>query len=460
MKRTYAIALNRPSRLWLLLTGLTLVLASCDDPGDVGLEVLDEDISAYYTDTVTVDVSTVLLDSVVTSGTGALLVGQYTDAIVGITAASAYVQVGLGESWTLPQDALFDSLRLVLPYSGYSYGDTTQALHLEVYSLSENISPVDLPPYVGSEEALSYFYTGTGLYNTSRTATKTAPLSTYTFRPRPTSNDSVFVPLPEAMGQEWLRLKAESDTKLASSNEFLDYFKGIRLNTTDAPGAVVGFTAAGSVLRLYYSTASGETAQHLYHDFPVTTGSTQYNQLGTGFGSSAFSGLVRGGLPVASTETADMGLAQAGAGIMIKIDFPHLSGMKGILNPALLNAAVLELYPIPGTTQYPYPLPASVALYETDQSNVPLNQLLMGVSGEEYQQAALTSDNAYGLDAKYQFYITEYLISRLSGGNSNQALLLAALPSAYIQTVNRLVVGGTNHPTQRAKLKLYFTKIQ
>lgn len=222
----------------------------------------------------------------------------------------------------------------------------------------------------------------------------------------------------------------------------------------------MGFAAAGSVIRLYYTSASTQSDQQLYHDFPVTTGATQYYQLGTDFGTSAFSGLVRGGAPLVSTASADMALAQAGVGSMIRLDFPHLAQLSGTVNPMLLNAAILEVYPVPGSAQSLYTPPTSVAMYETDGNNVPLNLLTTGVADGEYQQATLQQDDSYGLNSKYQFNLTSYFMNRLGSGDSQMALLLAAIPSAYIQTVNRLVVGGTEHPTHRVKLKLYFTKIQ
>ena len=78
----------------IAVLGITLLLASCDDTNEVGLELEDGNLTAFYTDTVTVSVSTVLLDSIATSGTGTMLVGQYEDAIVGKTTASTFFEIG------------------------------------------------------------------------------------------------------------------------------------------------------------------------------------------------------------------------------------------------------------------------------------------------------------------------------------------------------------------------------
>ena len=72
---------------WLMRTcflGLvsTLVVFGCtSEPSTLGLIYgdFDKDYGVVLVDTITVDVSTVLLDSIPTSATGTLLVGGYED---------------------------------------------------------------------------------------------------------------------------------------------------------------------------------------------------------------------------------------------------------------------------------------------------------------------------------------------------------------------------------------------
>ena len=114
-----------------------VALVSCEDPNELGLGLVDDNIAGKYTDTLTVNVSTVYLDSLATSGTGNMLAGQYTDPHSGTVLANTFFQVGLGSAtWTVAADATFDSLTLLLPYSGYSYGDTTQAVTYNIHRLA------------------------------------------------------------------------------------------------------------------------------------------------------------------------------------------------------------------------------------------------------------------------------------------------------------------------------------
>ncbi|TXK45708.1 DUF4270 domain-containing protein [Pontibacter qinzhouensis] len=449
--------LRQLKRLCLLGT-LLLPLVSCDDPNEMGLELEDGPMSVFYTDTVTVHVSTVQLDSVVTSGMGTILVGNYSDPLVSKTATHAYFQVGLGNSWALDEESVFESVELVLPYTGYSYGDTTQAIQLDVHRLVNSIQETTLPPYVGTETAGSYFYTTSGLYNTSKTAVASQPLTSYTFTPRPGSLDSLFIPLPDALGEEWFSLQQQSNNSLQSTEAFLDYFRGLRLSASTG-GAVVGFNAAGAVIRLQYRVSSTEGSTGYYQDFPLITGSTQYNHIAADFSSSYLSGIERGGDPVASTATGNMSFAQSGTGLMVRLDFPYLNDLKEILVPALINGVQLEVQPVANTIKYPFAAPATVSLYETDLNSKPLSLLLQDYS-EEVQTAALKADDEYSLNSKYSFNITHYLIGRLNATQpQDRALLLGAPAAEFVQAVNRLAVGGQGAAANKVKLRIYYTKL-
>ena len=60
----------------LLAVSVGLSLTSCQDPKDIGLELLDEQIGVHFTDTATVEASVILLDSVKTNNPIDLLAGQ------------------------------------------------------------------------------------------------------------------------------------------------------------------------------------------------------------------------------------------------------------------------------------------------------------------------------------------------------------------------------------------------
>lgn len=133
-----------------LILSFFITLTACEDPQEIGSEVFAQDIGVLYTDTLTVDASTVLLDSILTSGTSSLLVGRITDPSLGVLEANSYFHV-------VPFDTLYsavdtagrknvkwvrypskvDSIRFFLPYNFYQ-GDTNQRQTIKLIQLADN----------------------------------------------------------------------------------------------------------------------------------------------------------------------------------------------------------------------------------------------------------------------------------------------------------------------------------
>ncbi|WP_179223053.1 DUF4270 family protein [Pontibacter ummariensis] len=454
------------SKLSLAISCCCLLFAStsCEDPNELGLELVDDNISGTYIDTLTVDVSTVYLDSVATSGTAAgtsnLLVGQYVTPYTGTTQANTLFQLGLGSTWTVEDNATFDSLKLILPYSGYSYGDTARAQVFEVYQLSNNISPRKLSPYLYNEEPYSSFYAADALYNVSRTGAKETPLASFTFQPRPNSSDTLKIPLAAELGQELLSLKKADDARLTEANNFIGYFKGLKLTSTQG-ASVLGFPAGAAKVRLYYTQTKDGAQVKAFHDFPLNNPALQYNQITADLTGTALSVVERGGAPVPAAETGNVSVAQAGTGLLIKLQFPHLDKLKDKLDPNFINKAVLVIEPVNGTTKYPYPVPTALALYRTDMTNVPLAQLTGDFDPTVQLTAAYVEGASASEKGRYVFGITQYIMERLQDNReTGAALFLAPLPAVYPQEVSRLVVGGPENPIQSIKLKVYYTEVK
>ena len=446
----------------LLSFGIFLGFSACDTEEDIDLDLsTDTDAVITYVDTSRVNVSTVYLDSVFTSGTGVLLVGQVNDNLVGTTQANAVFEIGLNSSasWTLSADAVFDSINLVLPLSGYTYGDTTQNLSLQVSRINQTLTTRTLSPYIGTEEPFSYFYGTQGFYNRSQVATSSSALGTLNIKLRPSVNDSILVPLSKSLGQEWLDLKKADDARLTTAANFLEYFKGLKISAVSG-GSIVGFDAANVKVRIYYRAPNGETTQNYTYDFPLTSGDTQYNQIANSANGTLLQQLTPGSSPLASTANNQMGVIQAGTGLVVKLDFPYLDGLKTLLTPNLINKAYLEVTPVSNTNIYPFTPPATLALFQIDPANVPTAPMYQNYSTTAEQVAAYTADEENASSAKYSFDVTEYLISQFSRTQAGEVALLLSVPrSTMMASVNRLIIGGPGHTQSRVKLKIYYSKL-
>ena len=182
---------------------------SCNnEPGSLGLaySTVDKDYAVILVDTVKVAASTVLLDSIPTSGTGSILIGGYSDPKLGVLNADGYFQVGIGDSWEPADNAIYDSLVLVMNYSGYHYGDTSSTQTFMARRITAPFKTYSLPQFWVDEKQYSALYQESSLYNSSAIRYDVSVLGSKTFRPRPNSDDSVTIRLDDGLGREWFNL--------------------------------------------------------------------------------------------------------------------------------------------------------------------------------------------------------------------------------------------------------------
>ncbi|ARS37356.1 DUF4270 family protein [Pontibacter actiniarum] len=463
LSKTRTLFTNKFNYL-LCCLGAALALSSCEDPNELGLELVEDNVSGKFTDTLTVDVSTVLLDSVYTSGTGALLVGQYATPQTGTLNASTYFQLGIGSAATIGTEATYDSIKLVLPLSGYYYGDTTNAVTYEVYELNSDLKLRELPPIYPNERPVSDFYRQSALYNKSKIAVKDEPLTSFTFQPGVAKKDTLQVDLPDALGQAWFDIRKAGGEQLKQTSNFITYFKGLGIKASQST-SVLGFNASSGVMvQLYYSepAASGGTRVAKTLNFPLNNPTLQFNRITSDFTGSPLEGLKDNNILPASA-TNGMSVAQAGTGLMIKLELPYLEQLKAQLKPEFINKAVLVIEPLrSATTTYPYPVPTTVGIYRTNQntgvtySPLPYDYDTKGspvVSG-------FVKDSENATTGHYEFSITEYLISRLKNEQLINEPLYIAPASGFNTAVSRLVVGAQDKNIKNIKLKVYYTTIQ
>ncbi len=97
---------------------------------NVGTQLADDQFTQIVmTDTFSVKLSTVYIDSFVTSGTGTGLAGSYNDNAFGQVNVSSCYQLKPPSSLS-NQSVAFDSLKLLLKCNRNYYGDTTKPLQL------------------------------------------------------------------------------------------------------------------------------------------------------------------------------------------------------------------------------------------------------------------------------------------------------------------------------------------
>ena len=120
-------------KLSLLIIFITsFFLNTCkENPGEftLGEEFIESQTYITLIDTFSANLSTVILDTVITSGTESMLIGNYRDNVFGKITSHSYFQIGIPDSlelYDVQNDDIYDSLNLIIRYNNYFFGDTTR----------------------------------------------------------------------------------------------------------------------------------------------------------------------------------------------------------------------------------------------------------------------------------------------------------------------------------------------
>ena len=163
----------------------------------VGSDYLSINNKVLLIDTLTVNVSTINFDSLVTSNQSRILIGNYTDPILGKVKSESYFELtpdtyNLGKFQFRYQtiNYKFDSIAVILKYDRYYYGDTTKAQTINIHQLTQKVKP-------NADD--SNFYNNSSLsYNSNSIGTKT-------FYPKPIGKDSINIPIDACFWEKFIR---------------------------------------------------------------------------------------------------------------------------------------------------------------------------------------------------------------------------------------------------------------
>ena len=444
----------------LVLLCFTGLQGCVNDPNTLGLSdsSFTSDYSVVVVDTVTIKVSTVLLDSFPTSNTGVLLVGGYNDAQLGRTQSEGYLQIGTGDSWTAPTDALFDSLVLIAHYSGYTYGDTTVAHTVQVRRITQPFQVYSLPQFYINEGQYSSLYAANSKFNGSAMRSSSELLGFRSVRIRANSADSLVVRLSDDLGREWLRLTKEKSPDIIELSRFLDYFKGIGLGTDGSDNSVIGINSENLKIRLYYRTHANERLSQQYHDYTYSSGLYNYSRFIADRTQTKLNTLSLMNDEISSAKTEDVAFVQSGTGLVTKITFPYLFRLLRLTDVLIVNQALLIIEPVKNSYNDRYPLPGTLTLYHTDKSNLPLQRVYANYNTSSYQSATMSFDEEFNTSTGYQFVVTQLAQQLLStDGSTDRGLLIMPPANELSTTVNRAYFGAGGEYS--IKLKIWYTKI-
>lgn len=435
---------------FILMLLFAMTVLSCGTDSDAGEFVVGSDYLALNNkvvliDTVTVDMSTINFDSLVTSNQSRILIGNYEDPIYGKVKSNSYFQLA-SDSYALINSGsdtettnyVFDSISMILKYDNYFYGDTTKVQTFDIHRLIQKVKP-------NTDD--------NNFYNNSALSYSDESLGTISYKPRPLEKDSVNIKMSSTFGAAlFQKLKKREITDFDSFNEYL---KGLVLvPSTSNSASVIGFHVTTSKVRLYYSKYQADQETSFIIDFTIQDATKQFNAV-----SLDRTGTIIENLPVSSSKlssllTSHQGFIQSGTGVACKIDFPNIKQLKYLSDKGAIVDAQLLLKPVNNTYSEKYPLADSLKIYVADNLNR-ISGSLVNSAGTSVFGILNKKSDEFNENIGYLVPIGNFLQKEMLKPSDSKSSLILTLPGIS-KTVNRIVLGDQKHLNNKIQLKIYY----
>ncbi|MES1221581.1 MAG: DUF4270 family protein [Bacteroidota bacterium] len=428
-----------------LISFILLLTTGCQKTAiQYGQQYLDNGITnIILVDSFSPSVTTVFKDSVISSQSGTILLGSYTDPYFGKTSSNTYLQLAPPVPTDLLNNAQYDSLVLLTKCNGKYYGDTTLPISLSVTQLSQELK----------------FQEGQfGFSNYATFPLNPAPLGSRSFVLRPLTGDSANIKLDDAKGLELYNLiKTKSDI-LKDNAVFTDYFKGLNITAT-TNNNIFGFKDS-VVMRLYYHQTD-LALQNKYFDFTFFNKQLQFNNITADRSGTPLTALNSQNNELSSSASGNVGYLQSATGLYLKISFPTIRKLLERSDYVKIIRGTLIVKPIINSYNGFYPLPPVLNAAQTDGADEPGLSISSVSNGSVSTEGGnLFIDGAYGINTNYSYDVTSYLQQEIQIAAVNKdGLLLMPSSDTRFSSMNRLVIGDANNAKNKLQLNVYYISV-
>lgn len=449
----------------LVIIGITFSLSACEwgDQIESLAQPNPDDFAVLLSDTVTIQLSTIGADSIMTGGPSRMLVGTYKDPYFGKVRAMNFFQPTTESGVSIVENAEYDSLILSMRYdNSYSYGDTTQALNLSIYKLLADI--LDKNSY----------------WNHNSTVYDPTPIGKVRIVPRPTTSDVLKIRLSDALGKQIFQMA--KDNKLTSNTDWINLVKGlVVMPAATDNGPVIGFKMRlgmdSTSVQLHYHTP---LVSEYKKDSTIFKIEASYNQIVADPAGTQLAKLpANKRLSLPAAQSGNMAFMQAGTGIMMRVDLPYLKHFKYTKYTAI-NKAFLRIRPLRASVTNALRVPPALYIYRVDKNNqfytdgnglpVPLYTLASTSSPQpvasRYTRDLVNNDEYYLFDISS--FATEIMTTEsgdvgglvVRSGPFSTGGSFRDANTQFSMSVDRLVVGSQQHATPGVSLDLFYTNVK
>jgi len=442
----------------LVIFLLALILFGCEDPNEIGLELVpDKDKVGVFRAEIPLDPKVFLKDSINTSRVDPrnlrLLAGSYNDTYFGEVISEGYVELTVDQDTydPIPENAVFTGLKLFLKVN-YRYGEeipeSDSVNYLYVHQLADGFASDSIPE---SRDETAYEAEALGSVN-------------YDVNILFDSDSVLTFNLDE---QEGLRLferakNTNNDSTFFLSSRFVDFFKGLAIIPDPQNVAVMGISVSASSMRLDYEV-DGED-ESIFMRFR----GRYYSRVVSDLTGTPLEGLYEN--PKGFETDDNVMYFQNGTGIIPYLDFePYFQFVDTVGEFAINDARLMiKVKPYDQNT----PPPSRLLVFPTDSTfeifsnstfsgaqyfslnNVGAPGLVTSLVPLNFNNATLTYDQQ---NPGTFVNVTVFLETILSPGSINKLMLYPYFSQGFnsiSQTVDRFV-----SVPEESKLIIYYTKV-
>lgn len=438
---------------------LSIFISGCEKNMVVALDSDRIDALTLTTiDSITPEVSTVVMPNVPTSGLGAILVGKFTRNAVGSVSSSSYFRV-VPENFAndIPAGASFDSLNLVIrPHSNrLYYGDTTQMQRIAVHRVIQPLERTTLTPGGIMNTVVPIYVEQASIFGDQRFAVDETPLGELSFRASVMPQRSLSVRLDNAMGQEVFDKFVQNTLEVQSEENFIEYLHGLAIVPDANNTSLIAYNDTVQANIAYSYLGSDGFRQTGTKTLVIRNYEYKYNHFDYDGTGTAFETLAVGN-PVSHQETNGIAQYQAGTGLAVKITFPGLRDFLATANMAI-NKVELEVE-VQTAQEYLYPIASSPVLLLANAQNIPVNVVPSPFS-TTIQQGQYIPGNNTGRNGRFVFNLIQYIQTLNDPNQLDNSLLLAVGPQALTGSVSSGVIPSENN-RPKIKLNIFYTKFE
>ncbi|WP_299453678.1 DUF4270 family protein [uncultured Microscilla sp.] len=458
--------IKRRANLLLLITTFFI---SCESPKNIGLDHPNPNgsIGVFFEDSFDLQPKTVLLDSMPTSGSYTMLVGEHSDPVFGDIKANAFMDLSpslLVDSSKITltgTNQVFQSLTLNLALN-YTYGvdlsQTDDPQTIEVYELKDTI-----------DRSRSYTNADIVEYDATRL------LGTVTFKPKELLDTKAGALGVEITDTDYQQRIFNAALGRATVDEFTNQVKGLAIvYKSGSSSVVIGFNRTLSSLNMAYLAEVDQVINNqIYSVFFANSSNSNYpafNQIQSTNKQGVLRALSNTTTEVEGTPTLH---TQAGTGVVARIDLVDVLKLKQ-KGEVSINKAELVFSPLLETVNSKaHPIPSHLILIQANGNNY--NKLSNGLFDLWINEEVPNLDNfgrhlsVYNSVFKhYTYNITQQLQQVLNGSQGTQ---LFVVPSALTNdnditgaigggSVTRLMIDNQASSNRKIQLKVFYTIVK